>query len=252
MLRPDPVLLRELVETGSAIAVRPGLGRSEEAIRAAESAVGPLPASYRWWLATYGVGEVGGVPIATVDPDGAAAPAGYADAPEAVTGGLDGDRLRFCEEPGGDDYSFALDRREGEECPVVRRDHLTGEEEQFAETFAGFLGVREALAAGLRDGPNPTIARLWRTTPGMLLPDGVLVYGPQTIRERNETYEVGEYAPHWVLVGDDSGGNGLFMRHHGRDRTSVYALGLGAIEADVEHAGEPVTDDLIGWLADRA
>ena len=78
-----------------------------------------------------------------------------------------------------------------------------------------------------------------------------MVYGPQAIRERNETYEVREYAPDWVLIGDDSGGSGLFMRRHGRDRTSVFRLDLDAIEPDVERGGERVTDDLIGRLGSR-
>ncbi|WP_053718411.1 SMI1/KNR4 family protein [Saccharothrix sp. NRRL B-16348] len=237
----DFVLLRELVETGSAIdAARDG-GRSEASIRAVESAVGPLSRSYRWWLTHYGGGTVGGTEIATVVPG-----------PETFTGRLDGERLCFYQEADcGDSYHFALDRRVGEEHAVVRRDHRTGDEEQVAESFAGFLSTREALAAGLGDGPNPTIARLWRSTPGVLLPDGVLVYGPQAIRERNETYEVREYAPHWVLIGDDSGGGGLLMRRRGRDRTSVFRLDLGAIEPDVERAGDRLTDDLIGWLAAR-
>lgn len=237
----DLVLLRELVETGSTIGVARGSGKSEAAVRAVESAVGPLSRSYRWWLTTYGEGTVDRAEIATITPDF-----------EAFTGVLDGDRLRFHQEADcGDSHHFALDRRVGGEHAVVRRDHLTGDEEQVAESFAGLLGTREALAAGLGDGPNPTIARLWRFTPGVLLPDGVLVYGPQAIRERNETYEVREYAPDWVLIGDDSGGSGLFMRRHGRDRTSVFRLDLGAIEPDVERGGERVTDDLIGWLGSR-
>ncbi len=238
-MRPDLVLLRELVETGSAVSVRP-FGRPEEAIAAAESVVGPLPPSFRWFLAAYGTGTVDGVWLATVPPDG------FPDDPESVTAGLDGDRLRFFAEPAGDTYSFVLDG--GEEYPVVRRDRFTGDEEPFAESFAGFLAVREALATGQRDGPNPTIARLWRTTPGVMLDNGVLIYGPHVIRERNETFEVRRYAPDWVMVGDDSGGSGFFMRHHGRDRTSVYRLGFGAIDADVAAEGDLVTTDLFGWL----
>ncbi|MGW0432666.1 hypothetical protein ACWDV4_08985 [Micromonospora sp. NPDC003197] len=93
------------------------------------------------------------------------------------------------------------------------------------------------------------MARLWRSTPGVLLPNGVLIYGPQTITERNQTYEVARYAPHWVLIGDDSGGGGLFMRRHGRDRASVHHLDLGAIEPDIMGAASgKVTDDLLGWL----
>lgn len=173
---------------------------------------------------------------------------------EAITAAwrLTDDRLCFAVEPDcGDAYHFALDRS-GEagagEYPVVCRDGADGSEYPVAESFAGFLAVRAARLRGLRDGPNPAVARLWRSTPGVLLDNGVHIYGPQCTGERNETFEVSRYAPDWVLVGDDSGGDGFFMRRHGRDRTCVHRLGLGAICADVEAEGEPVTDDLLGWL----
>lgn len=84
-------------------------------------------------------------------------------------------------------------------------EHGTGDEEQVAGSFAAFLSTREALAVGLGDGPNRAITRLWRSTPGGCYPNGVRVYGPQAIRERNETHEIREYAPDWVLIGDDGG-----------------------------------------------
>ncbi|MGE7433008.1 MULTISPECIES: hypothetical protein [Kitasatospora] len=103
------------------------------------------------------------------------------------------------------------------------------------------------------EGPVPVLTRLWRCTPGLQFPDGVVVYGPQDLPERNETYEVGEYQPDWVLIGDDSGGRGLFMRRAGGDRPSVYSLGLGDGDRDIDRpgVGEWVTDDLLGWLTER-
>ncbi|WP_406013558.1 SMI1/KNR4 family protein [Streptomyces sp. NBC_00984] len=248
-MRPDLTLLRDLVEGSPGFGRGPASAVPEALIREAEARVGPLPPSYRWWLAAYGHGRAGDADIATVGPAGSAD-----DLYEAVTAGwrLSGDRLCFAVEPDcGDDYHFALDLA-GEagdgEYPVVRRDGTDGCEDPVAESFAGFLAVRAARSRGLRDGPNPAVARLWRSTPGVLLDNGVHVYGPHLIEERNETFEVARYAPHWVLVGDDSGGDGFFMRRHGRDRASVHRLGLGAIREDVEAAGEPVTDDLLGWL----
>ncbi|MFJ1847739.1 SMI1/KNR4 family protein [Streptomyces sp. NPDC088146] len=241
--------LRDLVTESPDLGRRPAAAVSEAMIREAEARVGPLPVSYRWWLTEFGRGRAGGADIATV------VPAEFADdADDAVTADwrLSGDRLCFCAAPDcGDSYCFALDLR-GEagdgEYPVVCRDGLDGREYPVAESFAGFLAVHAARESGLGDGPNPTVARLWRSTPGVLLDNGVLVYGPHCIAERNETFEVPRYAPEWVLVGDDSGGSGLFMRRHGRDRTRVFRLGLGAIDADIEGEGEPVTDDLLGWL----
>ncbi|MFE5853132.1 SMI1/KNR4 family protein [Streptomyces sp. NPDC056500] len=246
-MEPDLTLLRQLIEGSPAIRALPTRGVPEPALRAAESIVGTLPGSYRWWLSTYGTGTLHGSEIATIPP------ADHADTHDSLTapGRLRDDRLSFYDDPdGGDSYAFALDRPTKHEHAVVRRDHFTGEEDEIADTFAGFLTVRTALANGLRDGPNPTMARLWRTTPGVLLPNGVHIYGPDTIAERNTTYEVRKYAPHWVLIGDDSGGSGFFMRHHGKDRTSVYRLDLGALDTDPTTSGTRVTDDLLEWLGD--
>ncbi|WP_329595556.1 SMI1/KNR4 family protein (plasmid) [Streptomyces sp. NBC_01005] len=247
-MRPDLVLVRELIEESPVISARPGAGVPDAWIRASESVVGTLPPSYRWWLTEYGNGTSAGARIATVAPPGTGS-AGDDD----ITGGwrLDGDRLCFCAEPdGGDTYHFALDRQSGEEYAVVRRDPGSGQEELVADTFAGFLTVQVALSNGLGAGPTSTLAGLWRSTPGVLLPNGVLIYGPHTILERNETYQVGEYAPDWVLIGDDSGGGGLFMRRHPCNRTRVYLLDLGAGEQDIDSCGvsEKLTDNLLDWL----
>jgi hypothetical protein len=118
------------------------------------------------------------------------------------------------------------------------------------ETTAELAASTEPLAAA----PNSAVADLWRMTPGLYLPDGTAIYGPHSIAERNETYEVAEYAPGWVLIGDDGGGLGYLMRAaagpaRGREAAEVYRLDLGALSEDVEADGEFVTDDLCGWLA---
>lgn len=250
-MTPDLVLLRALIDASPAITTRPGLCAPEAWIRSAESALGPLAPSYRWWLAEYNDGELDGESLATL------APPAEQDANELTAGWrLDRDRLCFYAEPGGGDtYHFALDRSgesgAGEEYAVVRRDRRNGAEERVADSFAGFLTVHVARTAGLGDRPTPALARLWRSTPGVLLPNGVVVYGPLDLLERNETYEVNEYQPDWVLIGDDSGGCGLFMRRGGGDRASVYRLDLGAGDSDIDSpgVGEWMTDDLLGWLA---
>ncbi|WP_052852170.1 hypothetical protein [Streptomyces avicenniae] len=244
-MTPDLDHLRALLDSLTP-AGPPRAGAAEADVVAAEAVVGPLPRSYRWWLRAYGAGTVCRAEVATVVPPP------YADAAESVTapwrreaGGL----LRFASEPDcGDDFLFAAPSPGGERA-VLRRDHLGGGGlEPYADSFAGFAAVRAAEAAGLRDGPVPAVARLWRTTPGLSLPDGLTLHGPHDLPERNATYEVARYAPGWVLVGDDSGGSGLFMRRHGRDRESVHLLGLGAVGPDVARDGALLTGDLIGWL----
>ncbi|QUF03732.1 SMI1/KNR4 family protein [Actinosynnema pretiosum subsp. pretiosum] len=218
---PDMTLLRQLVD--SAPSIRPWSTPAPEGLlRSVELSAGTaLPRSYRWWLAEFGGGVVDGTPLGTQEFD--------ADGLVFWRDGDCGAAYRFGDEVGG------------ERCVV-------GDEGVVAESFAGFLTTRVALALGLRDGPNPAVARLWRATPGVLLDNGVHVYGPDSFGERNATVEVARYAPHWVLVGDDSGGAGLFMRRHGRDRESVHRLDLGAVGPDVAEDGELVTADLVGWV----
>ncbi|GAA2044803.1 hypothetical protein [Polymorphospora rubra] len=81
------------------------------------------------------------------------------------------------------------------------------------------------------------MAELWRTTPGLCLPDGTRIYGPHEITERNSTHEVAGYTPGRVLVGDDSGGAGYLMRRTGtapspapgRSGAEIFRLDLGAL-----------------------
>ncbi|MFB6888020.1 hypothetical protein ACFCX4_01725 [Kitasatospora sp. NPDC056327] len=241
-MRADPELLRDLIATTPGIVTRPVRGRPEAAIRAAEAVTGPLPRSFRWWLAEYGEGSLRGCPIATVDPGPGSGEPGLArDRPG-------GDRLWFFEDDDHERYGFALDRAADEEWPVVVHSPFTGEEQPFADSFAGFLTVWAALATGSGEGPNPAVARLWRATPGVRLPDGGTLYGPHTLRARNDAREVPASAPHWVLVGEDGGGAGLFMRRHGRDRSSLYRVPAGPLRGDLADGGELLSTDLFTWL----
>ena len=111
----------------------------------------------------------------------------------------------------------------------------------------------------LAAAPHPALAALWELTPGLYLPDGSAIYGPHSLAERNETYEVAEYSPGWALIGDDGGGRGYLMRAVGTapgsgapdgdpPRGEVYLLDLGAPCPDIAAEGELVTTDLVAWL----
>ncbi|WP_433126616.1 hypothetical protein ACQPWW_27915 [Micromonospora sp. CA-240977] len=56
----------------------------------------------------------------------------------------------------------------------------------------------------------------------------VSVYGPDEIAERNLTYEISDYAPDLLLIGDDGGGDGLFVATNDPD-PEVVLIGLGAV-----------------------
>lgn len=254
-MTPDLAMLRDLVESTPEIRRWPGTGAPESWVRAAETRVGRLPASYCWWLTEARAGRVGHVDVASL-----ADPAHVAEADDALTAGwrLTGDRLCFANEPDdAETFSFALDRTDaGGEHPVVRSDGIDGSEEVVAETFAGFVSVQVALLRGLGDGLNPTIAELWRSMPGVLHPDGLTVHGPHRFSEANAAHDVPHLAPRWVLVGEDGEGAGLFMRRHGRDRTSLHRLDLATFAESrpgeggsrIEADGEVLTTDLLGRL----
>ncbi|MFC7549587.1 hypothetical protein [Plantactinospora sp. GCM10030261] len=57
------------------------------------------------------------------------------------------------------------------------------------------------------------------------------LYGPDEIAERNLTYEIAEYAPDLLLIGDDGGGRGLFVAGNDSD-PEVVLVGLGAVGSD--------------------
>jgi hypothetical protein len=254
-MTPDLAMLRDLVESTPEIRQRPGAGASEAWVRAAEERVGPLPPSYRWWLTESRAHGIGGLEVA-----GVVAPEHLAEADDALTAPwrLDRDRLRVAGDPdGAEAFHLALDLTDAAgEHPVVRVDGIDGSEEVIAQTFAGFVSAQVALLRGLGDGPNPSIAALWRSTPGLRRPDGLAIHGPHRFTESNEAHGVPRLAPHWVLVGEDDAGAGLFMRRHGRDRSSVHGLDLAAFGRStpgeggqrIETEGVLVTTDLLAWL----
>ncbi|MFJ3492095.1 hypothetical protein ACIPPJ_00610 [Streptomyces sp. NPDC086091] len=85
----------------------------------------------------------------------------------------------------------------------------------------------------------------WNERDGLLTASGIVVYAAGDVAERNATYEVGLYAPGFLLVGDDSGGRGFLVRGGDPD-SAVFSSGLG----DLDPAGfEVVAADLTSWIA---
>ncbi|WP_380283681.1 hypothetical protein [Kitasatospora purpeofusca] len=92
--------------------------------------------------------------------------------------------------------------------------------------------------------PAPLVA-LWKAADGLMTEAGVTVYSAGCIGERNATYEVTQYAPGFVLVGDDSGGRGFLLRA-GDPHSAVYSSDLGDLgpeDFEVESA------DFASWIA---
>lgn len=78
---------------------------------------------------------------------------------------------------------------------------------------------------------NPWLRDAWRRNDGCLLGDMLMLYATADIEERNSTYEVAQYFPGMLAVGDDSGGRLVLLAKEG-------SSGLYLIDA-----GDPFLDD---------
>ena len=74
----------------------------------------------------------------------------------------------------------------------------------------------------------------------------VLLYGLESLRERNETYDTQQSCPGYLSIGDDSGGRAVMLALDGMD-CAVYLVGHGSMQRD---DFERVADDFHAWLAD--
>ena len=62
--------------------------------------------------------------------------------------------------------------------------------------------------------------------------DLVILYLPDDIIERNETYETKEYAPGYIAIGDDSGGSAFLLKLEQQD-PSVYVVSHGSMDPEI-------------------
>lgn len=74
---------------------------------------------------------------------------------------------------------------------------------------------------------------------------GVKLYSIDEIQERNETYEVSEYLPGYVAVGDDSGGN-LFLMKADSSSQTIYISDSGSLLLDENE--DVLCDNFIEWI----
>jgi hypothetical protein len=86
-------------------------------------------------------------------------------------------------------------------------------------------------------------AEFLRRTDG-LGPEGSLVlYAADDLAERNETFEVQEYAPGYLAIGDDSGGRSILIALDGSPR--VFIVDQGSMDPD---DFEEVAPDFAEWI----
>lgn len=56
----------------------------------------------------------------------------------------------------------------------------------------------------------------------------LVLYSTDELRERNSTYEVPDYLPGWLMIGDDGGGQGIFLDCI-EIVGAIYSVGMGSM-----------------------
>jgi hypothetical protein len=88
---------------------------------------------------------------------------------------------------------------------------------------------------------------LLASSDGLFANDLVNLYSTQEIAERNRTFEVAQYLPGYLMIGDDSGGSGIFL-----DTVSspspVYLMGHGSLDLSDAIVLAPTLTD---WIHQR-
>ncbi len=82
----------------------------------------------------------------------------------------------------------------------------------------------------------------WKSYSEVSFKNGVNIYGLDIAIERNRLYEVSTYAPEYILIGDDGGGQGLFIKKNGD--LNVYYQDLGALSLTFYS----LNIDFLSWL----
>ncbi|MBD2092275.1 SMI1/KNR4 family protein [Microcoleus sp. FACHB-1515] len=57
----------------------------------------------------------------------------------------------------------------------------------------------------------------------------LLLYSTDELAERNITYEVAQYLPDFLMIGDDGGGRGILISQGNLD-SPVYLIGMGSMQ----------------------
>ena len=103
--------------------------------------------------------------------------------------------------------------------------------------------INDTMAAINMTFPN-VYKNLLKITNGLSNQQGLVIYGTNDITERNETWEVEQYATGYVAIGDDSGGN-VFLMLQREEETRVISVDTG--DMNPEH-GIEITPNFAYWI----
>lgn len=94
--------------------------------------------------------------------------------------------------------------------------------------------------------PAPLL-HLWQEYEQILFDNSISIYGYAMVVERNEQYEVALYEENYLLVGDDGGGQGLFIQKEDKSLL-LYYLDLGALGSMELY---PTHQNLFDWIQEN-
>jgi hypothetical protein len=107
---------------------------------------------------------------------------------------------------------------------------------------AQLLQMEQSLAARLPAG----LREFLKLSDGLSFGGGLLIYGSADLKERNDTWEVNEYAPGYLAIGDDGGGSVFLMRVKDDEDPAIYAVGSGVMDPEF---AEKVSESLYAWVS---
>lgn len=86
------------------------------------------------------------------------------------------------------------------------------------------------------------LIEFWKSYNEVSFENGINIYGFDIAIERNGLYEVSTYAPEYILIGDDGGGQGLFLKKN--SKLNVFYQDFGALSLPFY----TLDTDLFRWL----
>lgn len=90
------------------------------------------------------------------------------------------------------------------------------------------------------------LIEFWKSYNEVSFENGINIYGFDIAIERNGLYEVSTYAPEYILIGDDGGGQGLFLKKN--SDLNVFYQDFGALSLPFY----TLDTDLFRWLENDA
>ncbi|WCF09240.1 SMI1/KNR4 family protein [Paenibacillus thiaminolyticus] len=89
---------------------------------------------------------------------------------------------------------------------------------------------------------------LLKLTNGFETDEGVIIFGTDIIIERNQTYEVSEYAQGYLAVGGNGGGK-FYLMSANEDSTELLQVDAGVMSPEFASI---VSEDFIKWINNGA